>query len=134
MSEQRYDYDYATIRLVPCVPREAFATVGVVLHARTAGFLGAICIDDAAALATMCPEVDPQLALRYLRAISRVADGGADAGPIGVLPASERFHWLTSPRSAAVQTSRVHTGRTDNPAATLKKLFDQHVTGIATSP
>jgi hypothetical protein len=35
-----------------------------------------------------------------------------------------RFHWLVSPRSTVIQMSPVHTGRTDDPAASLERLLD----------
>lgn len=127
MSAPIHDYDYATVRVVPCVHRGDFLTVGVVLHARTAGFLAARIRRDAAWLAARCPDVDADVLLRYLAAYERVAEGGAHAGPVGLLPPSERFHWLTAPRSAVLQTSPVHTGRTSDPAATLDHLFAQHV-------
>jgi hypothetical protein len=127
MNDGRVDYDYATVRLVPCVPREAFVTVGVVLHARQARYLGVRLDTEPERLAARCPGLDPEMAARYLRAYERVAEGGTDAGPIGLLPPSERFHWLTARRSAALQTSEVHTGRTADPAAALADLFRQHV-------
>ena len=127
MSSTTHDYDYATVRLVPCVHREDFVTVGVVMHARTAGFLATQIRREAEWLAARCPGVDPDVLARYLDAYERVVQGGAGAGPVGLYPPSERFHWLTAPRSAVLQTSPVHTGRTDDPAATLEHLFAQHV-------
>ena len=35
---------------------------------------------------------------------------------IAALPASERFHWLTQPSSALIQTSPVHSGLGADPA------------------
>ena len=124
-----HDYDYATVRVVPCVAREDFVTVGVVLHARTARFLEARLRRDADWLAARCPDLDVALLDRFLDAYARVAAGGPESGPVGLLPPSERFHWLTAPRSAALQTSPVHTGRAADPAATLDHLFAQHVEG-----
>ena len=43
-------------------------------------------------------------------------------GPIGRLPLRERFHWLVAPRSTIIQTSPVHTGRCEDPAAALEHL------------
>jgi len=40
------------------------------------------------------------------------------------MSASERFHWLVAPRSAAIQTSAAHAGISDDPAATLAHLFE----------
>ena len=127
MSPPTHDYDYATVRVVPCVHREEFATVGVVLHARTARFLAARLRRDAGWLAARCPNLDTGTLDRFLEAYERVAAGGPEGGPIGLLPPSERFHWLTAPKSAVIQTSAVHTGRTADPAATLDHLFTRHV-------
>lgn len=126
-----HDYDYATVRVVPWPLREDFVTVGVVLHARTAGFLAARLCRETDWLAARCPSLDPTLLDRYLDAYERVAEGGAEAGPVGLYPPSERFHWLTAPRSAALQASPVHTGRTADPAAALDRLFAQHVEAAA---
>ena len=51
------------------------------------------------------------------------------AGPIAALSRPERFHWLVSPSSTMVQPSAVHTGLTDDPAATLEHLFVTLVRG-----
>ena len=36
---------------------------------------------------------------------------------------SERFHWLTTPRSTLIQPGPLHTGVTDDPEATFEHLF-----------
>jgi hypothetical protein len=117
------DYDYAVVRVVPKVHLCTFMNLGVVLHARTAHYLGTRLHLDRARLAAWCPSLDVPLLERYLDAYERVCRGGADAGPIGLLPPSERFHWLTAPRSGVLQTSDVHAGRTRDPEATLERLF-----------
>lgn len=123
-----YDYDYAIIRVVPRVHLCTFANVGVVLHARTAHFLDARLHLDGDLLRTLCPQIDLPIVERYLEAYRRVCAGGDGAGAIGLLPPSERFHWLTAPRSALMQCSEVRAGRTHDPEATLEHLFDVHVT------
>ncbi len=123
------DYDYAVVRVVPQVHLCTFQNVGVVLHARTAGFLDARVYLNRSHLQLLCPTLDMELVERYLDAYLRICHGTADAGPIGLLPPSERFHWLTTPRSAVIQTSEVHAGRTHDPAATLEHLFQAHVQG-----
>jgi hypothetical protein len=119
-----HDYDWAAIRLVPDVVRGDACTVGVVLHARTAGYLGLRLHPNPSLL---CGQVDPSLVDRYLRALSEVARGGPAAGPIGLLPPSERFHWMTATRSTALQASSVHTGRAADPAAALDSIYSQLV-------
>lgn len=121
------DYDYAIVRVVPRVHLCTFLNVGVVLHARTARFLDVRWRADRECLAALDARLDAALPERYLRAYKRICRGHPDAGPIGLLPPSERFHWLTAPRSTVLQTSTVHGGRTRDPARTLQRLFEVHV-------
>jgi hypothetical protein len=61
--------------------------------------------------------------VRYLGRFSEICAGEAAAGPIALLPPSERFHWLTAPRSDVLQTSPTHEGLCRDPADALDKLF-----------
>ena len=126
------DYDYAVIRVVPQVHLCAFINVGVILHARTAGYLAGRFHVNRSLFASLCPHLDLDLLGRYLDAYTAVCAGGPDAGPIGLLPPSERFHWLTAPRSAVLQASEVHGGLTPQPEATLDHLFAEYVIVEAT--
>ncbi len=105
------EYDYAIVRLVPQVHLDAFQNVGVVLHSRQKRFLDVRFALDSDRIARLWPTLDLTLVERYLTAYRAVCLGGFGGGPIGLLPPSERFHWLTAPRSAVVQTSAVHPGR-----------------------
>ena len=70
-----------------------------------------------------------ELVERYLDAYQRICRGALEAGPIALLPPSERFQWLTTRRSAVLQTSDIHGGRTRDPLETLMQLFKAHVEG-----
>src|SRR5687767_10512513 len=96
---QRIPYSFAVLRAVPHVHLGNFVPVGVVVHARTTDFLSLRAIADAATLAARVHDVDLELLARYLRAAEAVCRGDADAGPIALAPPSERFHWITAPRS-----------------------------------
>ena len=63
-----------------------------------------------------------------LDAVRAVCAGDPAAGPIARLSPSERFHWLTTPRSTVVQPSSAHAGLCDDPAAALERLFRSVVT------
>ena len=116
-------YDYALVRLVPCVEREEFINVGVILFCRTRRFLGALVhLDEQRALA-LDPGLDLQAVQPHLDAIPMICAGGKEAGYVGQLSQSERFHWLVSPRSTIIQTSPVHSGVSDDPESTLQHLF-----------
>ncbi len=125
------DYDWAVLRAVPRVHLGSCVNVGVVLHARTADFLELRVLTDEAELARRVPGVDPALLARYLEACRAVCRGeveeGAGHASVALAPPSERFHWLTAPRSDVLQASQVHGGVTDDPAATLERLFREQV-------
>lgn len=124
-------YDFAVLRAVPHVHLGAFVPVGVVLHARTAGYLGMRTLTGLDALKARVPDMDHELLARYLASACAVAAGDPAAGPIALAPTSERFHWLTAPRSDVLQSSPVHAGLTDDPARALDELFATYVTGAA---
>jgi hypothetical protein len=121
--ESRSPFAYTVLRAVPRVERGEFINVGVVLFCREKRFLGARIGLDVGRLAALAPESDPTEIRTQLEAVVRVAEGGADAGPIARLSQSERFHWISSPHSTIVQRSEAHTGLTDDPAASLEHLF-----------
>ena len=115
-------YDYALLRLVPDTPAGDAVTIGVVLQCRQARFLGVRFTRSPDEVARTHPQLHAGLAARYVDAVQAVVAGGAEAAPIGLLPPSERFHWLTAVRSTVLQASAVHTGLTDAPEAALDRI------------
>jgi hypothetical protein len=122
-----YTYDYAIVRVVPRVERGEQINVGVILSCVDADFLDARIEMNMARLKALDPALDLEAIENGLAAIAAVCAGGADAGPIGLMPPRARFRWLVSPRSTVIQTSPVHTGRTTDPAAALERLLDTMV-------
>jgi hypothetical protein len=118
----RSTFEYTLIRVVPRIERGECINVGVVLFCRTRRFLGAQIELDSARLAALAPDVDIAPLQEQLDHIPLVCRGGAEAGPIGLLPQPERFRWLAAPRSTIVQSSPVHCGMCDDPAVALDKL------------
>src|SRR5688572_1241785 len=127
MSDLRVDYDFAVLRAVPRVHLGAFVNVGVVVHARTAEFLALRVLDDEKWLAERVKGVDTSLLARYLRSCVAICAGDASAGPMALAPTSERFHWLTAPRSDVLQSSPVHEGVCEDPRRALDDLFEAYV-------
>jgi hypothetical protein len=123
----RVAYNYATLRVVPHVPTGAFVNVGVIVHSRTAEFLELRLLRDPDALRARVPEVDVDLLARYLAAYERIGRGDPAGGPMALIPPSERFHWLTAPRSDVLQSSAVHEGVCDDPAQALEELYVSYV-------
>ena len=120
-------YDFAVLRVVPRVHLGAFVNVGVVVHARTAEFLALRAVTDEQLLRAHVPGVDAELLARYLRSCEAICAGDVAAGPMALAPPSERFHWLTAPRSDVLQSSPVHEGISDDPRRALDRLFEEYV-------
>jgi hypothetical protein len=118
-----FTYDYAIVRVVPRVDRGEQVNVGVILSCADTGFLDARIELDEAVLRALDPEIDVAAVRANLEVIPAVCRGGPEAGPIGLLPARNRFRWLVAPRSTMIQPSAVHTGRTADPAACLEHLM-----------
>jgi hypothetical protein len=119
----RAAFNYALVRVVPRIEREEFVNAGVVLYCPTRRYLDARIELPRERLAALGGPVDLDLIEQHLRAIPAICAGDPSAGPMATLPLSERFHWLVSPRSTVVQTSPVHTGLTEDPAASLDHLL-----------
>jgi len=116
-------FSYALLRAVPSLARGEAVNVGVVLHSRRFRFLAARCEVDDARLRTLDPGVDVEAVRAHMAMIAGVAAGDPSSGPLAKLDASERFGWIVAPSSTLVQPSPVHTGLTDDPQATLDRLF-----------
>ena len=122
-----FTYDYAVVRVVPRVDRGEQVNVGVILSCADTDFLDARIEVDEAVLRAIDPDIDVAAVRANLAVIPAVCHGGPEAGPIGALPARQRFRWLVAPRSTIIQPSAVHAGRTTDPAACLEHLMDQLV-------
>ncbi len=116
-------YDYAVIRIVPCVERGECINTGVILFCHTHRFLAALISLDRRRLHALAPQADIDSIQSHLNIISRICAGDKEAGDIAQLSQSERFHWLVAPRSTMIQTSPVHTGLCASPEATLQHLL-----------
>src|SRR5918998_737935 len=119
-------YAFAVLRAVPHVYLGTFCNVGVIVHAPTVEFLDMRVITDVGELRRRAPETDVELLARYLEASRAICAGAEAAGPLALGAPSERFHWITAPRSDVLQSSPVHEGVGD-PRRSLDELFDLYV-------
>jgi hypothetical protein len=126
-SEAAVGYSYAIVRVVPRVERGECVNVGIVLFVRERRYLAGRVELDESRVRALAPDLDLPLVKRHLATFLAICDGRAEGGPLSDLPAAERFHWLTAPRSTIIQTSPAHVGRTTEPAAELDRLLDAFV-------
>ena len=120
----RKPFAYALLRVVPRAERGERLNVGVVLYSRQHGFLDMRAELDEARLAALDPALDAEPVRERLAALRGVVCGEPEGGALAELPPSERFGWIVAPASTIIQPSEVHTGLTDDPEATLQRLFD----------
>jgi hypothetical protein len=125
--QEMHLYEYAIIRLVPKVEREEFMNVGVILYCSAASFLKVKSLVDPARLAAFSKAADLDEINTYLHSFDRICAGRRTGGTIGELPLASRFRWLTASRSTILQCSKVHSGYSYDPEATLMRLFEQQV-------
>ncbi len=123
MAPSRSPFDYAVLRVVPDIEREEFLNAGLILFCRARKYLRARTVLDVATLNAVHPGSDADAIDEQLRFIEAVAAGTLDASPFATMGQSERFHWLTTPRSTIVQPGPLHAGMSDDPDATFDHLF-----------
>ena len=123
-----HSFDYAVVRIVPRVERGEFVNAGAIVFCRTQRYLAAEVHLDRPRVKAFAPALDLEEVAAALALIPRLCAGDPAAGPIARLPQPDRFHWLVAPRSTILQTSPVHTGLTEDPAASLARLLATVVT------
>ncbi len=120
-------FEYAVIRVVPCVEREEFINVGVIMFCSTENFLQSKFYINEDKLNLFHLEFSINDIRQRLNAFQKICAGGKTGGNIGKMPLASRFRWLTSTRSTVVQISKVHPGLCTSAESTFEKLFNQLV-------
>ncbi|WP_224491137.1 DUF3037 domain-containing protein [Robertkochia flava] len=125
--QEKYLYDYAVIRVVPKVEREEFVNLGVIVYCKPKKFLKVKYHIPKEKLNHFSTELDLEDLEKNLLAFKWITEGAGEGGRIAELEPAERFRWLTAVRSSCIQTSRPHSGFTEDPEATLDRLFEHLV-------
>jgi hypothetical protein len=125
--QEKHLFEYAVIRVVPCVEREEFINVGVIMYCSSRGYLKTKYYLNEARLCAFSDKLDVEELHERLKAFEAICAGGKAGGTIGSFPVASRFRWLTATRSTVVQTSPVHPGLCEDPQQTLDKLYKQLV-------
>ena len=116
-------FEYAVIRVLPKVEREEFINVGIILFSKRAKYIRMMYRLDAERLNAFSTELDLDFLNETLKSFERICNGNKEAGVIAQFDIPERFRWLTAVRSSCIQTSRPHSGFSDNLDQTIEKLF-----------
>lgn len=116
-------YEYAVIRFVPRVEREEFINIGLVMMCKRRKWVRLAYELDPRRMAAFNTSVRMSDLEAQLESMERIANGLRDAGDIAMLPAEERFRWLTATRSACLQTSRPHPGLCSDPDDTFNRIY-----------
>ena len=120
-------YEYAIIRVVPRVEREEFLNIGIILFCKKAKFIKVLHHINDAKVEALSNDFDIEQLHCNITALEKIVNGGKDGGPIGEMDIPERFRWLTAIRSSAIQTSRPHTGLSQDLEKTIQRLFEELV-------
>ncbi|MBV5312681.1 MAG: DUF3037 domain-containing protein [Prolixibacteraceae bacterium] len=125
--QPKHQYEYAIVRVVPVVEREEFVNAGVILFCKKEKFIRMKFHLSQDKILILKPDADMEEIRKNLEAFRIIADGEKEGGPIASLEMAERFRWLSAVRSASIQTSRPHTGLSDDLEKTFNTLFDEMV-------
>ena len=118
----RSGFSYAVVRVVPDIEREEFVNVGLVLFSPELSYLRARTTYDPSAIDALRTGCDHDGIRRQLEQVEEIA-GGTTTVPFDAMTLSERFHWLTTPRSTVVQPGPLHAGTTEDADATFEHLY-----------
>lgn len=125
--QQKLQYEYAIIRVVPVVEREEFVNAGVILFCKKEKFIRMRYLVRENKILSLMPDADLEEIRKNLEAFRIIADGEKEGGPIASLEPAERFRWLSAVRSASIQTSMPHTGLSADLEKTFNTLFNEMV-------
>ncbi len=124
---EKHLYEYAVIRVVPKVECEEFLNVGLLLFCKRQKYLRSEIKLNRNKLNLFSTELDLQQLNINLHSFELISKGHKNGGPIAQFEVSERFRWLSAVRSSCIQTSRPHTGLSENLDKTFEMLFEELV-------
>lgn len=120
-------YEYAIIRVVPRVEREEFINVGIIIFSKYQKYIKMRYELNEKKLQSLYEDIDIEAIEYTLKSFEKIASGAKDGGLIAEYDIPERFRWLTAVRSSCIQTSRPHSGFSENLDKTAEKLFKELV-------
>ncbi|MBS1747948.1 MAG: DUF3037 domain-containing protein [Bacteroidetes bacterium] len=125
--QEKHLFEYAVIRIVPCVEKEEFINAGIILYCASKKFLDVVYHINTTKIKAMAAALDIHEIEKRLSAFVQVAKGEKQGGTIATLPLASRFRWLAATKSTVLQTSPVHPGLCIEPHETMMQLFEKIV-------
>ena len=125
--QDKVTFEYAIIRLVPKVEREEFFNIGVILYSKRKKFVGVKYKINESKLNAFGCDLDLDTLNNYLKSWELICKGDASSGTISQFEISDRFRWLAATRSTIIQSSKTHSGLTDDPEKELEDIFKSYV-------
>jgi hypothetical protein len=124
---EKHLYDYAVIRVVPRVEREEFINIGLMLYCKRQKYLRIHYQIPKEKISSFCPKFDIEQLTINVEALVTICEGKKEGGPIAQFEKDERFRWITAVKSSSIQTSRPHSGFSDDLDTTFEKLYTELV-------
>lgn len=124
---EKHLYEYAVLRVVPKVEREEFINIGLLLFCKRQKYLRIEYHIFSDKIKSICSEFDQEQLKENLDSFVKIGSGKKEGGPIATFDIAERFRWLTAVKSSSIQTSRPHSGFSEDLDGTFEKLFSELV-------
>ncbi len=127
MSEENHLYEYSVIRFLPSVEREEFINIGLIMMCKRLRWLRAAVVINPEKITPFRSDLPLDALRRQAESFVAIANGDPQAGTIALLPAEERFRWLSAVKSTCLQTSRPHPGLTPDLESTFAAILSEQV-------
>ena len=125
--QDKHLFEYAVIRIVPCVEKEEFINAGIIFYCAPKKFLQVKYQLNEKKIHVFADKLDIKELEKRLEAFTQIANGSKEGGVIAALPSASRFRWLSATKSTVIQTSPVHPGLCIDPYETMMRLFSHLV-------
>jgi len=125
--QDKHLFEYAVIRIVPCVEKEEFINAGIIFYCSSKNFLQVKYQLNEKKIRAFSDKLDISELEHRLEAFIQIANGSKEGGVIATLPMASRLRWLSATKSTVIQTSPVHPGLCIDPNETMMDLFSQLV-------
>lgn len=121
-------FEYAIIRIVPCVVKQEFINAGVIVYSRHLRYIGIKYHINDDKLRMLQPDIDLCLIHQYMKSIEAICNASERSeSEIARQEPPERFRWLTAQRSTIIQCSPIHTGIAIDGNIILEQLFTKFI-------